>query len=93
MQALNCCIDTLQAFSADSMQCTIRAHATNNDANYIAEWFSKMSTLAAYFEDRIFKLLLHLVKFEKDELHMKKQNAINIIQREVLRLKLSTGFH
>ena len=76
-----------------TIETSINEHGTKNPIAEFVEWFSKISTLSACVEDRIFKLLLHLVKFEKDELHMKKQNAINIIQREVLRLKLSTGFH
>merc|ERR1712176_536381 len=71
IQALNCCIDTLQAFSPDSIRCTIH---NNNNSNYTTEWFSKMLTLATNVEDRISKLLLHLVKIEKDELYKKTKH-------------------
>jgi len=47
---------------------------TNNNSNYTNEWFSKMSTLATNVEDRIFKLLLHLVKIEKEELYKKTKH-------------------
>jgi len=58
-KALSRCLDTTECFSKRS----IEAARSRGDP---AEWFEKMETLASSVEDRIFKLLVSLVKLEKE---------------------------
>jgi hypothetical protein len=60
-KALSRCLDTVTAFSFEAIDAALeRKEKGEND------WFGKMSTLAESLEDRIFKLLMSLVKIEKD---------------------------
>jgi hypothetical protein len=58
-KAVSRCLDTTDCFSQNVVDA---AHVRGDQA----EWFEKMTTLASSVEDRIFKLLVSLVKEEKD---------------------------
>ncbi len=56
VKALTRCLDTVEAFSSDTIQ-----ELTNS-----VEWLDKMETLASSVDDRVFKLLRSLVKLDSD---------------------------
>lgn len=58
-KALACCLDARDAFAPEG--CATR------DRNRDKDWYEKMTTLSDSVEDRVFKLLLNLVKIEKDK--------------------------
>jgi hypothetical protein len=58
-KALARCLDTVECFS----QTSVDAARERGEAT---DWFPKMTTVASSVEDRIFKLLVSLVKEEKD---------------------------
>lgn len=60
-KALSRCLDTADAFSSEYYQ-----SAMERGSKSFKEWSDKMCTLAPSVEDRVFKLLLSLVKIEKE---------------------------
>ena len=93
-KSLLCCLDTTDAFSSEAiLTARKKQHNDKND-----EWFSKMKTLEKSMEERIFKLLMNLVKLEKaaattattkttNERQMKE--SYENLYREALILKMS----
>lgn len=68
-KALACCLDCRAAFSPSAVSAAFerlnqtKANRMSSDAH---DWFGKMTTLADTVEGRVSKLLLSLVKIEKD---------------------------
>lgn len=80
-KALACCLDCRKAFSSDSITA---AKARPN----VKDWFAQMTTLSDNLFERITKLLLSLVKIEKEkELTTNKYKAM---YRQVLTYKLKS---
>jgi len=69
-KALLCCLDTCDAFSPQSIQNAYdrKSHSSGKRSATPPDdgWIDKMQTLAASVEERVFKLLLTLVKLEKE---------------------------
>lgn len=60
-KALACCLDTSDAFKTNG------GDSSRESFQQKQEWSQKMNTLATSIEERVFKLLLNLVKIEKKE--------------------------
>jgi hypothetical protein len=67
-KALSCCFDTLYAFSPDAIEAALvrRTNMVNGTWTERNAWFSTMTALADNVEGRVLKLLVHLVKLEKE---------------------------
>jgi len=76
-KALSRCLDTTDCFSKASVE----AARGRKDPN---EWFVKMETLASSVEERIFKLLVSLVKLEKES------NADSTQYKDIYRTALTS---
>ena len=73
-KALVCCLDGRNAFAPEG--CATR------DPNRDKDWYEKMTTLSDSMEDRVFKLLLNLVKIEKDKTNSPRRAGVqNDVQR------------
>ena len=88
-KALTCCLDTCGAFSPEAAQESISRRQRVSERD---EWFEKMNTLAQNIEDRIMKLLLNLVKFEKEDPSVTNHSGDKFeeMYRDALKFKIST---
>ena len=65
-KALLCCLDTCDSFSNHAI-CDARDRQYQTDLIQDSnDWFEKMRTLASCVEERVLKLLLNLVRIEKE---------------------------
>mmetsp|Transcript_37463 Transcript_37463/g.54844 ORF Transcript_37463/g.54844 Transcript_37463/m.54844 type:complete len:623 (-) Transcript_37463:449-2317(-) len=87
-KALSCCLDTREAFSLDAVKAACERHYVKNGPSSMPwkngdDWFEKMSTLASTIEDRVFKLLLSLVKIEKEERSKQQQQSSSLTKSDI----------
>jgi hypothetical protein len=84
-KAMMCCLDTTSAFSPEACE-----QASQPKGG--AEWLSKMCTLASELEDRLFKILVSLVKLEKDSTSSKDgKDQHKQLYRDALAAKVTTN--
>jgi len=91
-KALACCLDCRQAFSPTAVAAALERVDNSKNRNQSSDaraWFEKMTTLAENVEGRVSKLLLSLVKIEKDG--GSASSKYKDMYRTVLTHKISPG--
>jgi len=89
-KALACCLDTCDAFSPEAVSVSLEQQQyPGHPPADNTEWCNKMLTLAESIEDRVVKLLLNLVKVEKEG--DASDDKFKEMYREALMFKMATA--